>query len=29
MLLGSEDALVAHLGVSRSTVRQIARLLER
>ena len=28
-LLGSEDALVARLGVSRSTVRQIARLLER
>lgn len=29
VLLGSEDALVARLGVSRSTVRQIARLLER
>ena len=28
-LLGSEDALVARLSVSRSTVRQIARLLER
>ncbi len=28
-LLGSEDALLARLGVSRSTVRQIARLLER
>jgi GntR family transcriptional regulator, transcriptional repressor for pyruvate dehydrogenase complex len=28
-LLGSEDALVARLGVSRSTVRQVARLLER
>lgn len=29
MLLGSEDALLARLGVSRSTVRQVARLLER
>jgi DNA-binding GntR family transcriptional regulator len=28
-LLGSEEALVARLGVSRSTVRQVARLLER
>lgn len=28
-LLGSEDALVARLGFSRSTVRQVARLLER
>jgi DNA-binding GntR family transcriptional regulator len=28
-LLGSEDALVARLGVSRATVRQVARLLER
>lgn len=28
-LLGSEDALLAQLGVSRSTVRQVARLLER
>ncbi len=28
-LLGSEDALVAQLGVSRATVRQVARLLER
>lgn len=28
-LLGSEDALVARLGVSRSTIRQVARLLER
>jgi len=28
-LLGSEDALVARLSVSRSTVRQVARLLER
>ncbi|MDB5973087.1 MAG: transcriptional regulator [Hydrocarboniphaga sp.] len=28
-LLGSEEALVAKLGVSRATVRQVARLLER
>jgi GntR family transcriptional regulator, transcriptional repressor for pyruvate dehydrogenase complex len=28
-LLGSEDALVADLGVSRATMRQVARLLER
>ena len=28
-LLGSEETLIAHLGVSRSTVRQVARLLER
>jgi DNA-binding FadR family transcriptional regulator len=28
-LLGSEEALIAELGVSRSTVRQVARLLER
>jgi GntR family transcriptional repressor for pyruvate dehydrogenase complex len=29
VLLGSEDTLVASLGVSRATVRQVARLLER
>jgi DNA-binding FadR family transcriptional regulator len=29
VFLGSEDALVAQLGVSRATVRQVARLLER
>jgi DNA-binding GntR family transcriptional regulator len=29
VLLGSEDAMVARLGFSRSTVRQVARLLER
>src|SRR5260370_9564489 len=28
-LLGSEEALIAKLGVSRATVRQVARLLER
>mgnify|MGYP001575711323 CR=1 FL=1 len=28
-LLGSEESLIAELGVSRSTVRQVARLLER
>ena len=28
-LLGSEEALIAELGVSRSTVRQVARVLER
>lgn len=28
-LIGSEDALIAQLGCSRSTVRQVARLLER
>lgn len=28
-LLGSEEALIARLGVSRATVRQVARLLER
>jgi GntR family transcriptional regulator, transcriptional repressor for pyruvate dehydrogenase complex len=28
-LIGSEDALVARLGASRSTVRQVARILER
>ena len=28
-LLGSEEALVAQLGVSRATLRQVARLLER
>jgi GntR family transcriptional regulator, transcriptional repressor for pyruvate dehydrogenase complex len=29
MLLGSEESLIATLGVSRTTVRQVARLLER
>ena len=28
-LIGSEDALIVRLGSSRSTVRQVARLLER